>query len=143
MSKCLKDLEFRATQMVKMAVFGLKLISRKILNIAYSQLGIAHVSNSKSEKISHFFVVLMAYFICRKIYLNDSLQLDQIQLSRTKCVAIKCTRSHIFITDLGNGWVLKTDMNTGKTRYVQSSQCGSFRIFLSFIFYVKSTFGEC
>ena len=121
-----------------------KWISRNILNfpLCLFPIRLPRSVTPKARK-DPIFVVIMSYFICRKIYLNDSLQLDQIQLSRTKCVAIKCTRSHIFITDLGNGWVLKTDMNTGKTRYVQSSQCGNFRIFLSFIFYVKSTFGEC
>ena len=46
--------------------------------------------------------------------------MDPIQLSRAKCMFIKATRDHIFITDLGNGWILDIDMKRGSnaSRYV-------------------------
>ena len=46
--------------------------------------------------------------------------MNPIQLSRAKCMFIKATKDHIYITDLGNGWILDIDMKHGSTasRYV-------------------------
>ena len=46
--------------------------------------------------------------------------MNPIQLSRAKCMFIKATIDHIYITDLGNGWILDIDMKHGSTtsRYV-------------------------
>ena len=56
----------------------------------------------------------------RKIFINEGLQMNPIQLSRAKCMFIKATRDNIYITDLGNGWILDIDMKRGSTgsRYV-------------------------
>ena len=43
--------------------------------------------------------------------------MDPIQLSRAKCMFIKATIDHIYITDLGNGWILDIDMKRGSTGY--------------------------
>ena len=57
--------------------------------------------------------------------------MDPIQLSRTKCMFIKSTKNHIYITDLGNGWILYTDMNRGTTRYVKFQLFSKFSLPIS------------
>ena len=54
--------------------------------------------------------------------------MDPIQLSRAKCMFIKATRDHIFITDLGNGWILDIDMKRGIYRYVLNMQQFLFKL---------------
>ena len=44
-----------------------------------------------------------------------------IQVSRAKCVFLKCFGNRIFVTDLGNGMILVLDLESGSSRKILHS----------------------